>query len=180
MGNNRSNQNKSTSTNFFDVLTKYGIVILIALFIIPYIIKYYKDQIEKGKVEDVVNDVAVNNAQNATQNPTMQVDKATKYLRDVKHYDTKGRQRLMDATQKIVNAFGYDKAWYNPKSWTENDLEIYLTLWECMYNYKDLEWLYYNVYTQSRNLTNDIVDKLDTKYLTELRRKFKKANIKAL
>lgn len=176
MANSRTQ--KSTSNNILDVLTKYGIVILVGIWLIPYIIKYYKDSIEKGKVEDIVNDVAVNNAQNATQNPTIQVDKATKYLRDVRHYDTKGRQRLMDATQKIANAFGYDKAWYNPKGWVENDLEIYLTLWGTMLNYKDIEWLYYNVYTQSRNLTNDIVDKLDEKYLTELRRKFKKANLK--
>lgn len=177
MANSRNLVN-NTSNKFLDVLTKYGIVILIAIYLIPYIIKYYKDSIDKGKVEDIANETAINNAQNETYDPEIQHDKATKYLRDVKHYATKNRIMLQDATQKLAMLFHTDKAWYNPQSWYYDQKAISNLLKLHALNYDDIKWLYYNVYTKSRNLTNDIINEVKSPYIDELRTYYNKWKLK--
>jgi hypothetical protein len=52
-------------------------------------------------------------------------------------------------------------SWLNPKGWTENDKLVADDLIKGRNNYKLIQRLYFEVYSNSRNLLNDLLELLD-------------------
>jgi hypothetical protein len=79
------------------------------------------------------------------------------------------RQALKQITLEVAHHMGTAYSAYNPKSWTENDEEVYNLL--VVLNKTELQivsLLYFEVYAKGRNLRTDLAKNLDTKYYKKL------------
>jgi len=64
-------------------------------------------------------------------------------------------------------------SWLNPKGWTENDKQVADDLIKGRNNYKLIQRLYFECYSNSRNLNNDILEFLDTDELKRVQKYLK-------
>lgn len=61
-------------------------------------------------------------------------------------------------------------SWLNPKGWTENDKLVADNLQKGRLNYPIIQRLYFECYSNSRNLSNDILEYLDANELKRVQK----------
>ncbi len=167
-----------------DFIKKNWIVILGAIVVVPWAIKYLRQMswsIEK-QTEERQKDVEFEENKNPTKLANKMNNVLSRYGLTVD--STKG-QYLLTITKRIVEASGanyWDSghwySWLDPRGWTENDKDIYKALMDLMNNepYSTVDdglnivtELYYQ-YTRSRNLFADLLKWLDDAQLNDLRK----------
>lgn len=178
----RRNANRGVNSPFFDWLEKYWLMLLGVIFFMPTVMKWIKDINVVGVKDDLANSIEVNNAQNSVDSPIIIKDKVDQYLRVELKLGKADRDMLTAEAVALAHHFGYSVEkgdWYDflkPRGWTENDDEIEKILKRQTYNFKIIERLYYMAYTQSRNLSSDILKNLDKANLQRVRSHWAKHN----
>ena len=123
-------------------------------------------EIDKKNTEVVKDKTFLEN-----QNPVVAQNKADKIT---------VRKDVQSAAKQLAHELGTkysDKnsswSWIDPRGWTENDKKVADILLYQRYNYWLLKRLYYEVYTNSRSLTDDIFSLLDENELKRVQAKLK-------
>jgi hypothetical protein len=76
---------------------------------------------------------------------------------------------LQRLAQELAHHLGTAYSWYNPRSWAENDEEIFKLLVAVSKNdFKVVEKLYNSVYAKGNDLRRDLAKLLDSKYYEQL------------
>jgi len=168
---NTRNKNQSTMwADFFEWLKKNWLFVLGAIFVIPWVIKYVKNQAQalKEQSADIKSDVKLTE----NKDPVIQKSNADKITL---------RADIQSTARDLATHLGikYSDAgnWWdflNPKGWTENDKEVLRLLKLQVNNIHLVKRLYYEVYTKSRNLADDVNSLLDPPELAELKTFYKK------
>ena len=79
------------------------------------------------------------------------------------------RPRLNKAASELAHHLGTNFAWWNPRSWSENDYAVFKILKSLKQSEFDIvKRIYAEVYTDNRTLLTDIVKFLDKKYYDQL------------
>jgi hypothetical protein len=166
-------KNKAKKGNFFGFnigkiklfLKNNWVIITIVLFGLPYAYRYYKTQFQLNDEQDLK--LEKDKAWLANLSPTTQKSRADKITTSIE---------LQAVAKKLASDLGTaysDKnsyfSWLNPKGWTENDESVLNTLLKYRNFFPTLERLYFECYSNSRNLRTDILELLDEKELIRLR-----------
>jgi len=130
---------------------------------LPYLVRYlyshlnkFLQQIKTTKQENILND------------PKLQENEALTITQN---------KRLHAIAEELTHHLGTAYAWYNPKSWTENDKEVLNLLIEGLHYLPVIGVLYRDVYTSGRSLRMDVNKFLDKSEKTELDKQLKINNI---
>jgi len=130
---------------------------------LPYLIRYlyshankFLQQIKSTKKENLLSD------------PKLQENEAVTITQN---------KRLHAIAEELTHHLGTAYAWYNPKSWTENDKEVFNLLIEGLHNLPVISVLYRDVYTSGRSLRMDVNKFLDAPQKKELDKQLKINNI---
>lgn len=156
--------------DFFDWLKINWMFVLGAVFVIPWVIKYLKGQNQALKEQTA--DIASNVKIIENKDPEVQKKNADKITK-VTHIQSTARDLATHLGVKYSDA-GNWWDFLNPKGWTENDKEVLRLLKYEVNNIHLVKKLYFDVYTKSRNLTDDVNALLDEKELAELKAFYKK------
>lgn len=79
------------------------------------------------------------------------------------------RAKLNKVASELAHHIGTAYSWWNPRSWTENDENIYNLLKPLdQQEFDVVKHLYFYVYTKGRSLLSDLVANLDEKYYKKL------------
>lgn len=166
-----SNRNQPTMwADFIEWLKKNWLFVLGAIFVIPWVIRYVKQQNQalKEQAADIKSDVKIIE----NKDPEIQKNNANKIT---------VRADIQATARDLAHHLGvkYSDAgnWWdflNPKGWTENDKEVLRLVKFQVNNIHLVKRLYYEVYTKSRNLSDDVNKLLDDKELAELKAYYKK------
>lgn len=182
------NQRGGANLPFLDksvlIFEKYWLVFAVLLFGIPMLKRYIDDQKAKNLANDEANKVVVNNSQNSTGNPVTIKKKSDVVQKKYPYVTTKDMQRYNTVAQGIAIALGTNVQdniviagvvdWFNVEGWTENEDEAVRLLKTVPTTFPIVEDLYYNVYTNSRNLKYDLKKYLSSSDLEEVRKVQKK------
>lgn len=140
-------------------------VIFIILLMFP-LYRYIRKQHQKNVEQKEATEKEVNYAEN--QNPQIQQTKADKITT---------RKDIQTAAQELSHHLGTkysdtDSWWsiFNPRGWTENDKQVADILIKQRLNYNLLKQLYYTCYSNSRDLTADVLKLLDKSELARVRK----------
>lgn len=139
-----------------DLNPKTIIAVLIALFGITFYFQWRKGQQEKDEKNNPDNYKEKADALKPSRTPQDLWD------------------RIKSSTMKLAHDLGVNYGWWNPLSWSENDKEVAQNLMYQVQNIDHLEKLYYEVYTDGRNLKNDVLKLLDKKQLEQVRAHYQK------
>jgi hypothetical protein len=160
----------ATSSNgnwFFDFMRKYGLVLLAMLFVLPWLIKYALKMLQSVK----------ETAQNAHDDQVLVENQH--YASQQQHADSIiANKEIQAVAQKLAHDLGTKYSdngnWYdifNPYGWTENDKAVAdaLIRWRLPGNLGLVQRLYAEVYTNQRNLHDDVLNYLDAGELARIR-----------
>lgn len=161
--NKRAKQpfNEWLSQNYAKIiLAVIGFLLLFPLY------NYIKRQI--AKTEAVSDEIAKETKYIENQNPINQRVKAAKIT---------NRTDIIEAARGLAHHLGTmysdSNKWYSvfdPRGWTENDKAAADLVIKQRLNYKLLEKLYFDVFTNSRNLTQDLLKYLDPDQLKRVQK----------
>lgn len=152
------------SSGFFGFLEKYGLVLLGLIFAIPFVYRYIQDSNTKTEQNEVEEQIKLNNVVNLS--PVTQLDALNKITTNQVYHNW---------ARSLANNFGTlqlnQNHWYdflNPKSWSENDNEIYNSLRQITNTGQKriLSELYFVL--TARNLSTDVSTLLDKDLLIKL------------
>lgn len=144
--------------------------VVIGILIFFPVFRYVRKQLELNKAQknDLNNDVRFNE----NKNPVVVQNKATAIT---------SRKDIIAAAQSIAHNLGTKYSdnnsmwsWLNPYGWTENDKIVADTVIKQRLNYKLLVRLYFECYSNSRSLSDDLLKYLDD---AELKRVQKYINL---
>ena len=141
-------------------------------FALPFLIKFVRSQIAKINDQTFELDKQTNASQNSLDSPEIQKQKAVQVAKQHK-ISVKDLERLKTAASKLAHELGTKYNWYDPKSWTENDVEVGKILKYEGRNLNIIADLYYHVYTTSKNLKTDLIKNLDKDVLDDVRLSWK-------
>jgi hypothetical protein len=151
----------------------YILIGLIVIFpIIRFIIRQYQKfnslqvELDEKNTEVVKGKTFLEN-----QNPVVAQNKADK-ITVRKDVQSAAKQLAHDLGTKYSDKNSWWD-WLDPRGWTENDKKVADTLLYQRYNYTLLKRLYNEVYTNSRNLTDDLFALLDKNELKRVQAKLK-------
>lgn len=166
-----SNRNQPTMwADFIEWLKKNWLFVLGAIFVIPWVIRYVKQQNQalKEQTADIKSDIKI------TENKDPEIQKKNADKITVRA-DIQATAR--DLAHHLGVKYSDSGNWWdflNPKGWTENDKEVLRLVKFQVNNIHLVKKLYYEVYTKSRNLSDDVNKLLDDKELAELKAYYKK------
>ena len=155
---------KGTNINLKKVLTILGLFMLV-----PFVYRYFKSQFVKNQEQD--NELEKDKKWLLNSNATTQQQRADKITK-FRELQTVAKQLAHDLGTLYSDQNSW-LSWTNYKGWTENDEEVKKALIKWRLYYPTLKRLYSEVYSNSRNLTTDVVSLLDKDDLTELRKHIK-------
>lgn len=197
-------RNRAIKQNKFIALLKnhwgkLSIALVVLIFAVPKIIRYIKDQWAKGKAERALDEAQVynaeveannlkNNAENHVQAPS---GVKSKSQRIAKRYPKISKQLFNTLNGSAMNlsvALGYNAKDWRPffgwsvfqdvpttfEAFTEDEAEVIRILKKHPGTFPVLEDLYHDVYTKSRSLKKDILEKLSKSDLSIIRKHHKK------
>ena len=121
--------------------------------------RYVRKQIDKNKEQ--TQNLEIEQKKRDMENPTSQLVAATKITPD---------NNLHAITKNIAHHLGFIYDWYDPRSWTENDLDCFNQFLK-LKNRSELKLvvkLYFEVYAVGRNLQLDCQKVLDAKYYNRI------------
>lgn len=160
---------KKTASNqkfwrFSNIWAWVAVIVLILLIFPLY--RYIRNQHQKNVDQSERQEKEVKLTEN--QNPVIQQTKADKITT---------RKDVQTAAQELAHHLGtkYSDAgnWWdflNPRGWTENDKKVADIVITQRYNYNLLKQLYYECYSNSRDLTTDILKLVDASELARIRK----------
>jgi hypothetical protein len=156
--------------DFFQFLKTNWLFILGSIIAIPWVLRYVKKQNELGKLQTA--DIQSNSKIIENKDPVIQKSNADKITK-VEHVQNNARDLAVHLGVKYSDS---DNWWdfLDPRGWTENDNEVLRILKSEVHNIHLVKRLYYEVYTKSRNLADDVNKLLDEKQMTELKSHYKK------
>ena len=181
---------KGTPNGAFLVFLKRWWIVIVALlvslvWIIPTIKRWVANQKQKNEANALDNEIKQNNAQNSTASPTIQKKKVAEIKKKYPLVSSKKMQEISANAQKVAIALGTNVEDFRPlfgQSWlpmvhnvyTEDEAAAVSIVKKHSGTYPILAELYYNVHTNSRNLTTDLLKYLSKKDLEEIRAAHKK------
>lgn len=162
-----------------ETLKKYWYIVLGIIVAVPLIYKYYMSQI--SKIDDKAKELEIesDSKENALNQVEIQVKKADAVINTVNKGLTKEvRQRLSKAASDIAHGLGTTAGiGWSPYGWTENDEEVgKIIKYECR-NLNLIAKLYQDVYTENRNMKNDLMKYLDSDVKDDYRKFVKKLKV---
>lgn len=140
-------------------------MILCAFLVLPYLYRYYKKQQQLNEEQE--QKLEKDRTFTDNKNPIIQQQRADKIT---------SNKELQSVTKKIAHDLGTkysDKnsawSWLDYQGWTENDDEVTMALIKYRNYYPTIQRLYFGCYSNSRNLSDDLVALLDDKNLKRLK-----------
>lgn len=185
MLNARQKQNVRNSTNrSFLLLLKNNAflimaIILILIFVVPYIKRYLDTAKAKKEQNDIKNNVNVNAVENASQDPNVIDKKATTIKKKYPLVSDELYKTLKSSAYAISKALGTDVEnnhrneyvdIFNVSGWTEDEEKVIQILKKHTGTYPVLQDLYYGLYTKSRSLNSDLLKYLSDSDLSKVRK----------
>jgi hypothetical protein len=156
-------------TKLMPFLKSNWFMILCLILVLPYLYRYVVKQIELNKEQSTQLEKDASFVANS--NPMTQEQRANKIT---------ANKELHAVAKKLAHDLGTkysDKnsmfSWIDPRGWTENDDEVTLTLIKYRTYYPILQRLYYSCYSNSRDLSADLLELLDSSNLKRLRASIK-------
>lgn len=162
-----------------EFIKKYWYILAGLLIALPLLYKYYMAQIARIGVKATELEVKESANENALSSPKIQTQKADKILTTkVKSIDPKVKERLKNNAEKIAYNLGTSAGiGWSVYGWSENDEEVGRIIKTEANNLKLIADLYFSVYTESRNLKNDLNKYLDNDVKDNYRAFCKSKNI---
>lgn len=148
------------------------IMVVVGAMVTPFLYRYFKSQIQENKEQD--EKIAGEQQLVDNKNPAVAQSNADKITLD-KGVQSSAKQLAEDLGVKYSDA-GHWWDFLNPRGWTENDAAVLKTLKFQVRNIQLVEKLYYSVYTNRRNLKDDVNKLLDSSELKELKAYYLKYN----
>jgi hypothetical protein len=145
-------------------------VLIVGAMSAPYLYRYFKGQELKNKEQN--DSIAGQNQLIDNKNPLTAQQNANKITLN-KDVQATALQLTVDLGYKYSDA----GSWWNfldPRGWTENDKKVLSALKYQVRNIHLVERLYFEVYTNRRNLKDDVNRVLDAAELAELKAHYKK------
>jgi len=139
------------------------ISLIILVFALPYLVRYLYNHLNK-----FLQQIKITKQENILNDPKLQENEAITITQN---------KRLHAIAEELTHHLGTAYAWYNPKSWTENDKEVLRLLMEGLHYLPVIGILYRDVYTAGRSLRMDVNKYLDTSEKKELDKQLKINNI---
>lgn len=165
-------------------LKNNGIYLVGVVFLVPYIVRYFKSQEVKDVKQSLDLAVKTNSAQNNKVDPTIIKSKETSLKKKYPNLSAKDSTRLKTIAQSIAFALGTNPEGstsvlnvdlYGVGSWVEDEKEVVKQLKTTTGTFPIVEDYYYHLFTRSRNLKTDLYKYLSSSDLTTLRTVYKKA-----
>jgi hypothetical protein len=137
-----------------------GVVLIV---VGPWIYRYIKGQIQSNEEQD--SSIEKTKLYNSNKNPATQQQRADKITKS-RELQGVAKQLAIDlGTVYSDTNFEWTSptSWgiLNPFGWTENDKEVRVALVKYRNYYPTLKRLYHDCYSNSRNLSDDVLQKLD-------------------
>lgn len=96
-------------------------------------------------------------------------DASNEVLNQSTGFTTEKKLELNNTALQVANDLGTAYSWWNPRSWSENDKEVFLMLKPLTQREFDLvAKLYFQVYAKGRDLRMDLAKHLDSEYYEQL------------
>ena len=175
---------KSLSTSkAVDFLKSNGIYLLAVVFLIPYIVRYFKNEDNKDEIQKLDIAVKKNNAQNGKSDPNIIRSKESLLRKKYPKMDSKTSARVRAVAQGVAislgtnvedNHFVLNTDLFNVAAWGENEAEAVKLLKTVPGTFPAVEDYYYSLFTRSRNLKTDLLKYLSKSDLSTLRATYKK------
>jgi len=143
--------------------TSTKIWIILGVLALPYLFRYFYNHLNA-----FLKQFKINKRQDLLDDPKLQDNEA--------HNITQNK-RLHAIAEELTHHLGTAYAWYNPKSWSENDKEVLRLLIEGLHYLPVISVLYRDVYTSGRSLRMDVNKYLDSSEKKELDKQLKINNI---
>jgi hypothetical protein len=181
--NFRNTKNSLTSSKVVLFLKDNGVYLLAVVFLVPYIVRYFKNQDNKDQVQALDIATKANTAENAKVDPSIIKAKETKLKKKYPNLSAKDSTRLKNVAQAIAYALGTNPEdnhfvlstdLYNVSAWSEDEKEVVKQLKTVTGTFPIVEDYYYHLFTRSRNLKNDLYKYLSPSDLIILRTAYKK------
>lgn len=152
-------------TKLMPFLKSNWFMVLCLILVLPYLYRYIMKQIELNKEQTTKLEKDASFVANS--NPITQEQRALKIT---------ANKELHAVAKKLAHDLGTkysDKnsmfSWLDPRGWTENDNAVMLTLIKYRTYYPILQRLYYTCYSNSRDLSADLLELLDDAEIKRLR-----------
>lgn len=164
-------------TSVFTSLPKLMNALFIVLAIVAFfpLYRFIKGQIQTNHEQDT--EIDKTKIYNGNKDPSTQQQRADKITKS-KELQAVAKQLAHDLGTKYSDQnsqWTSPSTWYifNPSGWTENDKEVRVALVKYRNYYSTLKRLYHDCYSNSRNLSDDVIEKLDADDMAILKRVLK-------
>lgn len=156
--NQSSMRNRYQPENkFLEFLKKYGLIILGIFFVYPYVVAYMRKKNLQDDLKEANDDKIRLEAIN--QNPQAQTAELNSVTTNTVFHNI---------AKDVYHHLGLGYSWWDPRRWTENDLDIYNILKS--YNPIPTQIIdSYYIISSGNNLRNDLQRLLDARYYNLLK-----------
>ncbi|WP_162128205.1 hypothetical protein [Flavobacterium phycosphaerae] len=172
--NAASRQRKPQSGFSWHLIIRYALIIVGIILLFP-LYRFVRQQLLKN--EEQKDDIEKTKKYNENQNPQIAQSKADKIVNDkgVQQAAKNLAHHLGTKYSDVPFSWTKPSTWsiFNPKGWTENDAEAAKILIYQRNNYRFLKRLYFEVYTNSRDLSSDVLSLLDDAELKKVQKYLK-------
>jgi hypothetical protein len=183
MQRSRLNNNKSLSTKGFAFISKYWLILIVFTIGIFPLIRFIKAQVQKGKEQNLSLSTDLNNVQNTNLTPAIEKEK-TDYLR--RKYPNASKEKIAEIKANALkmaialgytadidgehHLFGLDWLPIVNNSWTEDEATAVSIAKKHTGTFPILCDAYFSLYTMSRDLKKDLLNKLKKSDLDAIRK----------
>lgn len=151
--------NRKHSSKFMALINEYWYIILGVILIIPFIIRYLRKQDLAQVSADQQQQIDLKKVENS--DPVKQQQNANA-ITTSSYYQSVARQ--------VAYNLGVNFAWYDPRSWSENDSAV-LNLLKPLNSgqIKTVSSLYYNCYATGRSMQDDCLKLLPASFYNQIK-----------
>ncbi|TRX29649.1 hypothetical protein FNW25_01435 [Flavobacterium franklandianum] len=151
-------------SGFFGFIERYFAVILGLIIALPFLYRFFQNENTKTEVNEVEEQIKLNNVVNLS--PITQLDALNKVSKNQSYHNWARSLANNFGTLQLNQNHWYD--WANPKTWTENDTDLYNSLKQITNTGQKriLSELYFIL--TARNLSTDVSTLLDKNLLIKL------------
>ena len=164
MNSRNTRTQNPVGSGFFGFIEKNWVILLGLIFAVPLIYRYFQDADTKSEVNEVEEQIKLNNVVNLS--PSTQLSALNKVTTNQFYHNLARSLANNLGTLHLNQGHWYD--FLNPKSWSENDADVYNSLRQITNTgQKRIVSELYFILT-ARNLSTDVSTLLDKDLLIKL------------
>lgn len=151
---------KAVHSAFFEFIKEYWYILAGLIVVIPYLFRFIRDQGIQDLAKQEEIDTKTNTIVNANPiNEKVNRDNITKTISPTR------AKIVQQVSHNVAHYLGFIYPWYDPRSWSEDDEQVYLEFKKITVSeLQKVKELYYKVDAAGRNLEDDCRAVLDEKY----------------